>query len=212
MAITVKLATERGNGGMARRSRVRKECPLGAAPGRCRPERALLLAALAVLCAGCSHYRLGTEGRLAFASLYVEPIENRSHVPQAQAVVGEQIRDALERDGRVTLVNSPAGADATLKVVLTAYKREVAAVREQDTGLAGKLTLTLGATCTLTDNRSGRPYFSGRSVDATREAFTDNGLPGSSLVGDQLQSEYNTLPFLAQSLADNVARAVLDVW
>jgi hypothetical protein len=172
----------------------------------------VLLAALAVLCAGCSHYQLGTEGRLAFATLYVEPVENRSHLPQAQAIVGEQIRDALEKDGRVTLVNSPQEADATLKVVLTDYKRQVAAVREQDTGLAGKLALTLGATCTLTNNRSGRPYFSGRSVDAERGAFTDSGQPGSSLVGDQLQSEYNTLPFLAQRLADNVAHAVLDVW
>jgi hypothetical protein len=36
-----------------------------------------------------------------------------------------------------------------------------------------------------------------------REAFTDSG---------QLQSEYQTLPLLAESLAAKVTHAALDVW
>jgi len=170
---------------------------------RLMTSRPTFAAACALLLAACAHYQLGTGGRLAFATLYVEPVENKTMLPQSAALVGGQLRESFLRDGRVTLVNSPAGADATLHVTLTDYSRAVAAQRSDDTGLARKLQLTLQAECTLRDNRTGRVFFARRPVDAVREAYTDSG---------QLQSEYNTAPLLASSLADNVAHAVLDVW
>jgi hypothetical protein len=168
--------------------------------------------ALFVLLAGCSHYQFGTQGRLDFTTVYVAPVANKTLLPQAQAVMTTQLREALEKDGRVTLVNSPQAADVTLSVVLVSYRRDVAAVREADTGLASKFTLTLGATCTLRDNRRGRAYFENRPVTVERDVFTDNGQPWSPLTGDQLQAEYNTVPLLAESLGDKVAHTVLDVW
>lgn len=171
-----------------------------------------LIACFSALAAGCSHYKLGTEGQLAFTTLYVEPVANRARLPQAQAIVTTQLRDAFEKDGRVALANSPEAADATLTVVITDYHRDIAAVREQDTGLASKFILTLGVVCTLRDNRSGHPFFSDRAVSVQRSVFTDNGQPSSSLVGNQLQAEYDTVPLLAQVLADKVAHTVLDVW
>jgi hypothetical protein len=163
------------------------------------------LAALfaAVVLGGCSHYQLGTGGKLAFSTLYVEPVANRTLLPQAQTLVSTQLREKLSRDGRISLVSSPEGADATLKVVITDFHREVATVREDDSGLARKFTLTLGVTCSLRDNRAGKPLFQDRPVVTHRDAFTDGG---------QLQSEYQTLPLLAESLADKVTHAVLDVW
>jgi hypothetical protein len=56
--------------------------------------------------------------------------------------------------------------------------------------------------------------FEGRQIEVQREAFVDNGL-GSVPFGtsnDQLQSEYNTLPLLADQLSAQVTHAVLDVW
>lgn len=171
------------------------------------PRRCVLriLLVVSVLCAaaGCSHYRLGTDGKLGFTSLYVEPVENKTLLPQARAMLSTQIREAFERDGRVQLVNSAAAADATLQIVIRDYHRDVASVRENDTGLARKFTLTLGVACTLRDNRSGKPLFTDRLVNAQRDAFTDGG---------QLQSEYQTLPLLAEALSKKIAHAVLDVW
>ncbi|MDB6095426.1 MAG: hypothetical protein JWM32_2988 [Verrucomicrobia bacterium] len=152
---------------------------------------------------GCASYRLGTDAKLAFTTLYVAPVANKTLLPQAQAIVSTQLRERLGRDGRVTLVNSPAEADATLTVVIRDYHRDVRAVREDDTGLARKFALILGTDCTLHDNRANRDLFTHRSVVATRDAYTDSG---------QLQSEYQTLPLLAESLADKVSHAVLDVW
>jgi hypothetical protein len=165
---------------------------------------ALLGAALlSALAGGCSHYQLGTGGKLTFTTLYVEPVANQTLLPQAQTLLSTHLRERFARDGRVTLVNSPEGADATLKVTINDYHREVATVNKQDTGLADKFTLTFGATCTLRDNRADRALFENRLVSTHRDAFTEGG---------QLQSEYQTLPLLTESLAERIAHAVLDVW
>ena len=164
------------------------------------------------LAAGCSHYQLGTQGKLAFTTLYVAPVENKTLVPQAQAPVATQVRDLLAKDGRVEIVNSPETADVTLRIVISDFRREVAAVREQDTGLASEFSETMSVLCTLRDNRSGRDFFTNRVLKAQRDVFVDNGDPHSGLVGNQLQAEYNTMPLLAQGIADRVAHTVLDVW
>lgn len=162
-----------------------------------------LICGAALLLAGCSHYQLGTTGKLAFTTLYVEPVANKTHLPQSQAILSTQIRDAFAKDGRVTLVNSPEAADATLEVVIKDYHRDVASLLESDPGRARKFTLTLGVDCTLRQNRTGQMLFANRRVTAQRDALTDGG---------QLQAEYQDVPLLAQSLADRIAHAVLDVW
>jgi hypothetical protein len=169
------------------------------------------LAAVGAL-AGCSHYELGTQGRLAFTTLYVAPVQNRTLLPQAQAAISTQLRTDLIQDGRVQLVNSPSAADATLQVVITDFHRDVAAQREQDTGLASKFVETVGTSCTLRDNRSGRALFENRLVSIQRAVFTDNGDPHSLTIGDQQLAEYNTIPLFAEALANKISHTVLDVW
>jgi hypothetical protein len=122
------------------------------------------------------------------------------------------LREVFEEDGRVTLVDSPAEADATLNVVINDYHRDIAAVRENDTGLASKFVLTLGVVCTLHNNQTGRVFFEKRTVSVQKGSYTDNGVPSSIGPGNQLQSEYNTLPLLATDLANKVGHVVLDVW
>ncbi|MEO6245443.1 MAG: LptE family protein [Opitutaceae bacterium] len=152
---------------------------------------------------GCANYHLGTGGKPAFRTLYVEPVANKTLLPQAQALLSTRLREAFARDGRVQLVNSATDADATLTLTIDSYRREIATVREGDTGLARKFNLTLGAACTLRDRRAPRPIFENRPLMAVREAFTDGG---------QLQSEYQALPLLAEALAAKVVHAALDVW
>jgi hypothetical protein len=167
------------------------------------PLRLTFAAAFALLITACAHYQLGTSGRLAFTTLFIEPVENKALLPESAALVGTQLRESFLNDGRVALVNSPAQADAILHVTLTQYSRAQTAARADDTGLARKFQLTILAECTLRDNRTGKVLFEKRPVSAAKEAYTDSG---------QLQSEYNTVPLLAASLADSVAHAVLDVW
>jgi hypothetical protein len=173
-----------------------------------------LLLFAAFLAQGCSHYQMGAGPATSFASIYIEPAKNKTTLAQSRELVSTMVREAFIRDGRVEVVDSRADADATLEVTLVKYRRDNAANREDDNGLARKFTLRLTASCSLRDNRSGRMLFDGRMIEVQREAFTDNGLGlvpfGTS--NDQLQSEYNTLPLLAELLSDKVTHAVLDVW
>jgi hypothetical protein len=165
--------------------------------------RTLSLTAGIFFIAGCANYHLGTGGTPTFRTLYVEPVGNKTLLPQSQPLLSTRLRESFARDARVQLANSAGAADATLVVIINDYHREIAAVREGDTGLARKFNVTLGATCTLRDNRSGKIIFENRPVNAIREVFTDSG---------QLQAEYQTLPLLADALAAKVVHTALDVW
>jgi hypothetical protein len=168
----------------------------------------------AFLAQGCAHYKLGAGPAPSFATIFVEPSKNKTTIAQSQVLVTTMIREAFIKDGRVSVVDSSSDADATLEVTLVKYRRENAANREDDNGLARKFTLRLTASLTLRDNRTGQKLFDGRLVEVQREAFVDNGL-GSVPFGssnDQLQSEYNSLPLLADQLSMKVTHAVLDVW
>ena len=165
--------------------------------------RLLALIAFAVGLTSCANYQLGTGTNPGFRTLYIEPVTNKTLLPQSQPLVSTRLRESFARDGRVQLASSGDAADATLVVVLKNYHREIAAVREGDTGLARKFNVTLGVTCTLRDNRTGKILFENRPVTAVREVFTDSGL---------LQSEYQALPLLAESLATKIVHVALDVW
>jgi hypothetical protein len=175
--------------------------------------RSLLIAAALSslgLFTSCAHYQLGTEGKLSFHTLYIAPVENKARLPQSVAIVSTQIREAFIHDGRVTVVDSPADADATLTVSLAHYGREATTSRPDDTGLARKFNLNLSAVCTLRDNRAGTTLFDKRVLNTEQQIFT-TATPQQA-DSDQLQAEYQALPLLASSLAQKVAHATLDVW
>ena len=168
--------------------------------------RVAALLALTALCVGlvsCANYRLGSGSEPSFRTLHVAVVKSDILLPQAEALVTTQIREAFLKDGRVKFVNSPEDADATLTVTLADYRREVAVARADDTGLARRFEITLEARADLRDNRSLKPIFSGRPLLARRGVFVD---------GSQIQAEYQTLPLLAEKLADEAVRAVLDTW
>ncbi len=165
--------------------------------------RLLFLFAALLLLGGCAHYRLGTGGAQKFQTLFIAPVTSETLIPQARVLVTTQVREALLRDARVTLVDSPEAADATLQLALIGYDRLVAVARADDTGLARRYDVTLRAVATLTDNRTKQPIFTKRPVQAQRGVFTDSGL---------VPAEYETLPLLAEQLAKETVHTVLDTW
>lgn len=158
---------------------------------------------VALLLAGCAHYRLGTGASPGFATLHVAPVRIEAPIPQAQALYSTALREAFLRDGRVRLAGAAGGADAELRVVIDRYTREVATVRADDTGLARRLDVVLAARATLTDLRSGKVLFADRPLTVRRGLLADGGLN---------QAEYQHQPVLAQELARQVLHAVLDTW
>jgi hypothetical protein len=165
---------------------------------------AVSLAALGLLLSGpgCASYRLGNSEQLPFASVHVEPVVVQALVPQAQAILTSAIQRELDNDSR--LVRRPAGeAEATLRVRVVGYRRDIAATRPEDTALARKLNLVLEAEIDLLNARSGEAWIESRPISVRAEAYVDGG---------QVQAETEALPVLARELAAAVRRAVGDVW
>jgi len=161
------------------------------------------LVAAALLLTGCAAYRLGTGAQPKFATLFIAPVTTETLIPQVRELVTTQLREAFIKDGRVTLVDSPAAADAVLRIALTGYDRTVAVARQDDTGLARRFDVSLRAAATLTDQRTQQPFFTKRPLTAKRGVFTDSGL---------VPAEYEGMPLLAEQLASEAAHAVLDTW
>ena len=165
---------------------------------------AVLCLLFSALCfTGCAGYQLGTGSAPKFSTLFIAPVRTETQIPQAQALVTTQLREAIIRDGRVKLVNSAEAADAVLQISLTGYDRAVSVARADDTGLARRFDVSLQAAATLTDNRTKTAYFTRRPLVAKRGAFTDSGL---------VPAEFQTLPLLAEQLAGETVHALLDTW
>jgi len=163
---------------------------------------AALIALLALMLGGCANYRLGTGSLPSFKTIYLAPAESEALVPQARALVSGRIREAFLRDGRLSPTVNADEAEAVLTVTLRNFGREASVAKAEDAGLARKFALKLTAVCTLR-TRDGKVLFENREVTVTRELYVDGG---------QLQSEYETLPYLADMLATSLTHAVLDTW
>lgn len=153
--------------------------------------------------AGCAHYQLGTGTTPKFSRLYIAPVTSEALIPQAQALITTQLREAFLKDGRVALAASPAEADAVLRITLTGYQRDVAVSRPDDTKLARRFDVSLRAKATLTIGTEQKNGFTDRPLTASRGVFRDSG---------QQQSEYQALPLLAEILAQEALHATLDTW
>jgi len=157
----------------------------------------------ALLAPSCAHYRLGSGSTPSFRSLHVAPADSRIALPQAAALLSTRLREALLRDARVELRPDPDSAEAALTLTLVDYRREIAAARSDDTGLARKFNVTLTATCALRDPRTGRSLWTDRRISVRREMFTDGG---------QLQAEYQTFALLTEALAARITSDLVETW
>ena len=151
---------------------------------------------------GCAHYHLGSPEGLPFDSIAIEITGNESSAPQVEALLAQNLVDALLRDGTLR-VTSPAHAEATLTVKIANYKRTLAATRSDDTTLARSFGLTLTVEASLIDNYTGKAYFINRRISTEDLAFVDSGLT---------QAEYQIMPMMARSLAQKIKDEVLSVW
>lgn len=169
--------------------------------------RTLLLCFTVALCAiltACGgRYQLGPGSDPAFATLHVAVVTSDTMLPQSAAVITTAVREAFIKDGRVRLVDHSADADAILRIVLVSYSRETTVALPNDTALARRYDVTLAARATLHDQRRNQPILVDRPLMARRGVFSDSG---------NIPAEAHTLPLLAERLADETVRAVLERW
>lgn len=163
---------------------------------------------------GCRSYQLGHPTELPFETIFVQPADNESFAPQAQAILSTKIREAMLRDSRVTLLADPGKADVLLSVTLTEYERRGATRDPDDTEVALDFDLVLTAQTSLFDQRKGRFIFENRQLEAQSSAFVNNLYAPAGAADTQsfTQSEYQAMPRIARDLATQITNEVLGAW
>ncbi len=151
---------------------------------------------------GCNHYQLGPPEEVAYESIYITPIEVFEIIPQAQALITENLREAFLQSGRISLQNRDS-ADVILDVVLVDLTRETGALQQFDTGRTASTILTLHAEASLIERRTGRRLMQKIPLQAQTVALNQAGL---------VQAEYQAIPILAETLARKVRDQVLFPW
>lgn len=175
------------------------------------PAVSLLCSCLFIL--GCSAYRLGSPSEIPFDSIYIEPPLNSSFVPQAQQLLGTQIRKAIIRDGRVSLLSNPDEATARLEIELMDYRRNSSAYNSDDIDVARSYALTLFVKVSLWDARKNAYLFKDLAFQASEQSYLGNPYDNSVISANNFNAaEYNSIPLLTRSLAEKISDHVLSPW
>jgi hypothetical protein len=161
-----------------------------------------------LLLLGCANYEW-SRPELPFKTLFVEAASNGSFVPQAQAPLSQQIRQAFIRDGRVKIVGNPKTADAILKINLIKYDRDPAIRDNQDSEIARSFDLELTAQIALFDQKNNKYFFKKRTLSAQINSYSYDPVTGADTFA---LAEYQSVPRITHNLARKIANEVLSVW
>lgn len=153
-----------------------------------------------LLLVGC--YHLGNPSELSFHRIYIAPVENKTYIPQAQAIITSQLRQQLLRDGRI-LVSDLEDAQVILSVCLTNYKNTIVATQEEETGLAKSFNFNLTAECSLYDATNQSFLFEKKNISAHVNTLVDGGV--------QIAEYQSVLP-LGEKLAQKIKDLILNPW
>ena len=161
-----------------------------------------LFVALAVLAAGCAGYHLGPVNHDVPAgakSVEISPFNNQTTEPRLGETVTQALREWLQTDGTYRLATRSPG-DIVVTGVITDYQHEGTSFLGTDVMTAVNYRVTLTAHVTVRDR-------------ATNKLLLDKNVKGHTLiqVGTNLaESERQSLPLLAQDLAQNLAELLTE--
>lgn len=157
-----------------------------------------------LLLIGCSCYKFGAPGQAAlpFCTLYVPPVVNKTFIPQAQALLTEQLIRFLQQSG-IDITQCEELSDATLIIEMSQYTQIAFTTRSSDTTLASSFVVILEAKCTLLDNRTCQPFFVDNKITTTINAEANDSVQ---------RVLYQDMPVLTEKLANKIRNLVVGTW
>ena len=161
---------------------------------RCFGWMAGACAAVVMVCAGCSGYRLGSPVPQELRTIHVPAFENRTEYPMVGAVAAQQLMDAIIEDGTFALTSYDR---ARLRVQAIVTGLASSAVRyERVTAMTPtEYTVTLKVQFYVFDRVTGETYINGKTFAATESVLTRD---------DFQTSITDALPRLSRRLAQRL--------
>ena len=105
--------------------------------------------AATLLLSGCMGYQLGGNRPKGIETVSMDPVVNKTAEPAIELQVTHAMRDRIQFDGRLKLVNSAGEADGVIEVILTDYDLTPIAFRSDRNTTPDLYRLRITGTATL---------------------------------------------------------------
>lgn len=171
-----------------------------------RIEARALAYALTPLCvllvAGCVGYRLGTSLPPGIRTVHVSVFENKTAEPAIEFDTTQATVREFQREGTLRVAAADE-ADLLVAVTLLDYSLQPLGYRKDRATTANEYRITLTASLTLTERKTGRLMYAGQTVigDTT---FT--------VESDLAEAKRAALPLAARHLAHQLVKRVVEYW
>ena len=158
--------------------------------------------ALLLLMSGCMGYRLGANQPEGIHTVALAPVINRTGEPAVEQQVTHALRERIQFDGRLKLVDLQAAPDAIIEVSLTEYDLLPIAYRDLKSSTPQLYRLTLKGKAALKEAQT-------ENAISSSETYGDTPIPFQS---DLTLSKRDGLPAAAAEFAKHMISDLLDVW
>lgn len=158
----------------------------------------------ALLLSGCMGYQLDGAIHEGIDTVTMAPVINNTSEPAIEIQVTHAMRNRLQSDGRVQLVNQAAHADAIMEITLTKYSMNPIAYKTEE-GLRTTpdlYRLRITAEAELRNTSTG-------------EVISKSGTYGEStfeFTSDLTTSKRNALPPAADEMAKFILDDLIEAW
>jgi len=155
-----------------------------------------------LLLVGCMGYQLGGTRPEGIETVHVAPVVNTTTESAIELQVTHALRQRIQFDGRLKLLNSPENADAVIEVELTDYKLTAIAFRDDLKTTPEQYRLRITGTATLKDAGTGETLSESKTYGEARFFFES----------DLTTSKRNALPRAAEEIAKFMVDDLIERW
>ncbi len=156
----------------------------------------------ALLLSGCMGYRLGGSRPEGIRTVALAPVVNSTTEPAIELQVTHALRERIQFDGRLKLVNSAEEADAVIEVELTRYDLAPIAYRTDLRNTPELYRLRITGTAELKDAETGETLSESKTYGEATFPFQ----------ADLTSSKRDALPAAAREIAKFMADDLIDRW
>ena len=158
--------------------------------------------AATLLLSGCLGYQLGGSRPEDIKTAAMAPVVNKTAEPAIELQVTHAVRDRLQFDGRLKLVNGDGAADAVIEVILTDYDLTPIAFRSEQRTTPEIYRLRITGTATLKNAETGDIISESRTYGEATFPFE----------ADLTSAKRDALPLAAAELAKFMVDDLIETW
>lgn len=155
-----------------------------------------------LLLAGCMGYRLGGGSPEGIETVAMAPVLNRTTEPAIELQVTRAMRERIQFDGRMKLVNDPENADAVMEISLTGYRASPIAYQSELRTTPDIYRLRVTGTAKLRSTKTGETIATSSTYGEATFNFQD----------DLTSSKRDALPGAAAEIAKFMLDDLIEQW